>query len=292
MKTVRMTGRHSAAAVTVCLTVCLTAGCETAPSDTGSEPAPLPATESAGQTPARTEAQHHYFHTSEQPHPAEWGYAGDTSPAHWGQLSPDYALADTGTQQSPIDISSAAPAQLPPLRFDYHPSRIDLVYNGHTIEEIEDRASHLTIDNQTFTLEQFHFHSPSEHTVDGRHFDMEMHLVHKSDDGAVAVIGVFIEAGQSNPAYDNVWDYLPTAENRERKSDTTVDASQLLPQEPRHYSYTGSFTTPPCTEDVTWILMASPVELSQDQIDRFRAVIHNNNRPVQLLNGRTVQVSE
>ena len=286
----QMTARMAAAGLIVCLTV----GCETAPSDADSGSTPTPARSASPTPPAsdKKDTGHHYFHTSEQPHAAEWSYAGDTSPAHWGNLSPDYALADTGKHQSPIDISSPAPAQLPHLLFNYHPSRIDLVYNGHTIEEIENRESLLTFDNQTFTLEQFHFHSPSEHTVDGRHFDMEMHLVHKSDDGRVAVIGVFIESGKSNPAYDSVWDYLPTSDNRERKSETSVNASVLLPENTRHYSYTGSFTTPPCTEDVSWILMASPVQLSKDQIEKFRAVIKNNNRPVQSLNGRVVQVSD
>ncbi len=242
------------------------------------------------QPPKDASSEHHYFHTAEQPHKVEWSYSGETGPDHWGELSPDYVLARTGKQQSPIDLTGASAGNSEALRFDYHASQIDLVYNGHTIEEIEDHKSLLFIGEKEFVLEQFHFHSPSEHTVDGKHFAMEMHLVHKSSDGNVAVVAVFIEEGDDNAAYDVVWDYLPNDANRERKQSTTVDAGALLPQRRQHFSYTGSFTTPPCTEDVQWIVMKNAVALSKEQIARFRAIIDHNNRPVQPLNGRTISL--
>ena len=237
-------------------------------------------------------SEHHYFHKTEQPHKAEWGYSGDTGPNHWGDLSPDYVLAKTGKKQSPIDLTGSTAGDSMSLRFDYHASQIDLVYNGHTIEEIENQKSLLLFGEQEFVLEQFHFHSPSEHTVDGKHFAMEMHLVHKSSDDTVAVVAVFIEEGEDNAAFDAVWDYLPTEANRERTQSTTVDAGALLPQSRQHFVYTGSFTTPPCTEDVQWIVMKNAVALSKEQIARFRAIIDHNNRPVQPLNGRTISLSE
>jgi carbonic anhydrase len=235
---------------------------------------------------------HHYFHKEEQTHKADWSYTGDGSPEHWGDLSSEYALAKTGKQQSPIDISGAVATNLPTIQFAYHPSKIDLVYNGHTVEEVEDKASSLQVGDEQFVLQQFHFHSPSEHTVDGKHFAMEMHLVHQSDSGKIAVVAVLIEEGEDNPAFDAVWDYLPNAANRERKSSTTIDAVVLLPENHKYYSYQGSFTTPPCTEEVSWMVLATPVELSKVQIEKFQAIIHGNNRPVQPLNGRTILVSE
>lgn len=242
--------------------------------------------------PKQGEEEHHYFHKEEKPHAAEWGYTGDTSPSRWGDLSPDYALAKTGKEQSPVDIEGALATNLPKLEISYHPAKIDLVYNGHTVEEMEEKGSTLTYGKQTFELQQFHFHSPSEHTVDGRHFAMEMHLVHKSEAGKVAVVGVLIEEGKSNAAFDGVWDYLPSDSNRERKADVTIDASTLLPENRQYYSYQGSFTTPPCTEGVLWMVMKEPVQLSKEQVERFRAIIKGNNRPVQPLNGRTVSVSD
>lgn len=239
-----------------------------------------------------TESDHHYFHKTEQPHAAAWGYTGDTGPSHWGDLCPDYVLAKTGTRQSPIDIRDAAGEALPPIEFDYRPARIDLVYNGHTVEEKEDGTSSVTVGGKRYVLQQFHFHSPSEHTLDGRHTAMEMHLVHKGDGGEVAVVGVMIEEGtRDNAAFAGIWDYLPNAENRTREAEVTIDVAELLPAKHDYYHYSGSFTTPPCTEDVLWMVLRTPVQLSAAQIREFRSVITGNNRPVQPLNARTVTVS-
>ena len=139
-----------------------------------------------------------------------------------------------------------------------------------------------------FELRQFHFHAPSEHTVDGKHFPMEMHLVHKGQDGTSGVVAVFINEGQHNRAFDPVWDNLPDPTRPKREAEINIDASLLLPKDTSYYSYDGSFTTPPCTEQVKWVILAQPVNLSKQQIMRFRKVIHDNNRPVQPLNGRQV----
>ncbi len=234
---------------------------------------------------------HHYFHKAEQPHAAEWGYEGAIGPAHWGDLCPDYALASTGRRQSPIDIHGATPQDLSAVEFRYHPAVIDVLYNGHTVEEKEDLASSVVVDGVEYTLQQFHFHSPSEHTVDGAHAAMEMHLVHKSAAGDVAVVAVMIEEGAENAAFAPIWSFLPDASRPARTSSTTVDAGALLPAGRRYYRYDGSFTTPPCTEGVLWVVLLEPVQLSGTQIAQFRAVIEGNNRPVQPLNGRSIAVS-
>ncbi len=273
----------------LCLII-LQAGCGDAPPASNVTPVGETSTTSpAGVVTENVdEPVHCYFHKEEQPHAAEWAYDGAKGPEHWGDLSPEYLLAKTGRRQSPIDIVAVESASLPAIEFGYGPSMIDLVYNGHTVKEVEDHESSMTVAGKRFVLQQFHFHSPSEHTVNGRHSAMEMHLVHKSDDGTIAVIGVLIEQGADNPAFDQVWNYLPSAENRERKESITIDAATLLPTAPNYYRYTGSFTTPPCTEEVLWMLLKTPVELSEHQITTFRKIIDGNNRPVQPLNERTV----
>jgi carbonic anhydrase len=247
---------------------------EAVPEDSVAEPSETP--------------MHRYFHKEEQPHAAEWGYKGKKGPDHWGDLSPDYVLAKTGRRQSPIDVQAVEPSSISAIEFGYGPSLIDLVYNGHTVEEVEDHHSSITVNGKRYVLQQFHFHSPSEHTVHGRHSAMEMHLVHKNDDGTIAVIGVLIEQGSDNPAFDQAWNYLPSDTNRERKESVTIDAATLLPIDQNYYRYTGSFTTPPCTENVLWMILKTPVELSEHQIATFQKIIDGNNRPVQPLNDRTV----
>lgn len=233
--------------------------------------------------------EHHYLHHTEQSAPAHWSYAGETGPEHWGDLSPDYALAKTGRMQSPIDIGATAAGDEPALAFDYGSESIQLVYNGHTVQEGSSKTSSISLGGTEYVLQQLHFHSPSEHTVGGRSFPMEMHLVHQSADGHIAVVGVLIREGAENPAFAPLWANLPDEANRERKAATRVELAKLLPAERASYRYEGSFTTPPCTEGVKWILLRAPTELSKGQIEAFRAVIHGNNRPVQPLNGRVIR---
>ena len=235
-------------------------------------------------------AEHPYFHKTEkdQPHAAEWGYSGRIGPTHWGELAPEFILAKAGKQQSPIDIHHTLPKSLPTLEFNYQPSRIHLIYNGHTIQENEDPGGFAMANGRNFKLQQFHFHAPSEHTVDGQQFPMEMHLVHKADDGTSGVVAVLIKEGAHNRAFDPVWDILPDATRPKKEAETSIDASSLLPKDTSYFSYDGSFTTPPCTEQVKWVILAQPVSLSKQQIMRFRKVIHDNNRPVQPLNQRQV----
>ncbi len=238
-----------------------------------------------------TNPEHHYFHKKEQPHAAEWGYEGDIGPEYWGDLNPSYTLAKYGKLQSPISISKSIEKELPHIVFNYRPVKINLVYNGHTIEE-EEGGSHVLVNEDLFELKQFHFHAPSEHTINGKHADMEMHLVHKAKDGTVAVVAVMIEQGAENRSFTSIWENLPTPVKKEVQVARTVDATDLLPHSHAYYRYRGSFTTPPCTEGVIWLVLATPIELSQRQIDKFKSIINNNNRPVQHLNERKIYLSD
>ena len=245
------------------------------------------------QEGSKTESPvHHYLHKKEQPHAAEWSYTGKTGPSHWGDLSREYVLAKTGKRQSPIDIRRPVGKRLPKLSFNYKPSRIRLIYNGHSIQENEEPGGYTISGEKQYALQQFHFHSPSEHTVDGKHFPMEMHLVHQAEDGALGVVSVLIQAGEHNKSFDPVWNMLPDADQPTRSSEAKIDAMSLLPQNYSYYAYSGSLTTPPCTEKVKWAILTTPVSLSNEQITRFRHVINGNNRPVQPFNGRIVLRSQ
>jgi carbonic anhydrase len=228
-----------------------------------------------------------------------WHYEGAEGPEHWGSLSPKFSTCGTGRSQSPIDIANPQPGgaaapltlQFPPstLTVAHHEHVADGINNGHTIQINYTGADTLTLGSESYGLAQYHFHGPSEHTVNGKHSPMEMHLVHKSAGGKLAVVGVLIDEGAHNKAFDPVWANLPTQKGMETHYPAvTVDVDDLLPSARRSYRYEGSLTTPPCSEGVSWIVMTTPIQLSAEQIRAFTQLIRDNNRPTQPLNGRTV----
>jgi carbonic anhydrase len=233
--------------------------------------------------------------SAEAPH---WTYEGEAGPASWGRLSPDFAACSAGNRQSPIDIGKTAPASLPELRAAFRPVELriahhehvaDAINNGHTIQVNYTEGDSLTVGDASYELVQYHFHSPSEHTIGGRHWPMEMHLVHQSGSGGLAVVAVLIEEGAHNAAFDPVWSHLPRQKGVESHLEhVKVNVDDLLPGTRTTYRYDGSLTTPPCSEGVKWLVMTAPVALSPEQISAFTALIKGNNRPVQALNGRAV----
>jgi len=219
-----------------------------------------------------------------------WSYSGDTGPEHWGQLSPDYAACSQGKQQSPVSITDAQHSKLPVIEFDYQPSALAVINNGHTIQVNYASGSSITIDGKTYNLVQFHFHHVSETTMKGKHSPLEGHLVHKSADGKLAVVAVLFDEGKPNPAITTVWSNLPKSEGSENKpSGVEVNATQLLPDKFEYYTFPGSLTTPPCSEGVTWLVMSHKMTASKEQIAAFAKLYPNNYRPVQPLNGRKIQ---
>lgn len=247
----------------------------------------------AQEPPAISPVVHHYFLKDKHQPEAKWGYTGEIAPQFWGKLSPKYRLAAEGNRQSPINIpsQSTVPAQLPILRFQYQKERIAAVNNGHTIQHNEKRGSFLHVGDRVYALEQFHFHVPSEHTIDGRHADMEIHFVHKSEKlGDVVVVAVMVYADSSKPAVDiPLYTEIPKQINEVAEAkDIYRNPADLLPLDHRYFTYRGSFTTPPCTEGVHWIVMKSPVVIRPEVLAAFKRAIGSNNRPVQNHNDREI----
>jgi carbonic anhydrase len=149
-------------------------------------------------------------------------------------------------------------------------------------------AGSATLDGVEYKLLQFHFHTPSEEKIDGKSYPLVAHLVHKNAEGQLAVVAVLFKAGKENAALKPVFDHLPAKEGETRKLDVAVDAADLLPANRAYYAFTGSLTTPPCSEEVRWQVLKTPVELSSSQLAAFRKLYRMNARPVQPLNGRKV----
>ncbi len=230
---------------------------------------------------------------SEEPKPAEkphWSYEGDTGPANWGSLEAEYSTCASGREQSPIDIADAQGGEGPKINFNYQAEPLKIRNSGHDIVVHLPNAGNIVVGDRTFTLVQLHFHSPSEHTLEGRQTAAEMHLVHQDGDD-LAVVGVMLEiGGEANPAFEPIWKNLPTQVSEEPNAiqGVSINPLDLLPQTHGSYRYRGSLTTPPCSEGVSWFLLDTPVTLSSLQIETLRAVHQGNFRPVQPLNDRTL----
>ncbi|HEY8076041.1 MAG TPA: carbonic anhydrase family protein [Labilithrix sp.] len=223
-----------------------------------------------------------------QPH---WGYDGANGPEHWAELDRDLAICKSGARQSPIDLSLDLPADPSAvLSFAYAPVALHARNNGHTVQVRSDGASSVTFAGVRYTLKQFHFHSPAEHTLAGRAFDLEMHLVHASDDGALLVIGVLFARGKPNALLAPAFDAIPASEADGERSvpGVAIDLHGFV--EPARFArYDGSLTTPPCSEGVKWFVSLDSAEVSDDQIARFRAATHGaSSRPIQPTNGRPI----
>jgi carbonic anhydrase len=221
-----------------------------------------------------------------------WSYEGESGPEHWGDLSPDFAACAKGVEQSPVDIPASTPVNPADIAFSYRPSAVNIFNNGHTVQVNYDQGSSITLDGATYNLVQFHFHAASEHAIGGAHQPLEIHLVHRNAQGGLAVVGVLLKAGAENAAYAPVLQNLPAQESQPAPvAGATVNAGKLLPAQRSYWRYDGSLTTPPCTEGVKWLVMNTPVELSEAQIAAFTSVFQNDARPVQPFNSRTFLLS-
>lgn len=235
----------------------------------------------AATTP-KTGAQHRGGH---------WSYDGASGPQAWARLKPEFAKCGSGSRQSPIDIRDGIRVDLDPVRFDYQPSAFSVLDNGHTVQVNVAPGNSIEVMGRRFELMQFHFHRPSEERIDGRAFDMVVHLVHKGADGRLAVVAVLLERGSAQPQVQAVWNNLPLECGDEVSASAAIDLAGLLPEDRRYFVYMGSLTTPPCSEGVLWMVMQQPVGISAQQIDIFARLYPMNARPIQQASGRLIKQS-
>jgi len=224
----------------------------------------------------------------------EWSYAGAHGPKHWGEIKADYASCKSGKTQSPIDIRGAVRADLPPIQFDYHAAPLDIIDNGHTVQINYAPGSSISVGGQRYELAQFHFHEPSEERIDGKGYAMVAHFVHKNPEGKLAVVAVLMKKGGApNPFVKTLWSHLPKEKEKEETvAGVSVDPTTFLPKDHAYYTFSGSLTTPPCSEGVTWFVLKTPVGISDAQAARFGKLYSHNARPVQARNDRAIQVSK
>ena len=219
-----------------------------------------------------------------------WTYGGHEGPAKWGSLDPEFATCKLGKTQSPIDIHGAKHSDLPAIQFAYKPSPLKVIDNGHTIQVNYAPGSSIDVGGTRYELVQFHFHKPSEEKINGQSHAMVAHLVHKGADGKLAVVAVLLDAGGASALIDTIWTHLPKEKEKEvLVENVTIDATELLPAKKGYYTFQGSLTTPPCSEDVRWFVLKTPLKITGNEIAAFGKIYPMNARPTQPLNGRELK---
>jgi carbonic anhydrase len=221
----------------------------------------------------------------------QWGYEGEGAPAAWGALKPEFATCANGTRQSPIDIRGGIRVDLEPIQFDYRPVSFQVIDNGHTVQANVAPGNSIVVAGRRYELLQFHFHRPSEESINGRRFEMVAHLVHKDAEGRLAVVAVLMDQGKAHPMVQLVWNSLPLERAETVQSPVPIDMNLMLPEDRRYYTYMGSLTTPPCSEGVRWMVLKQPATLSPEQAGIFARLYPMNARPVQQTAGRLIKES-
>lgn len=220
-----------------------------------------------------------------------WGYEGTNHPDRWGEISSEYETCSTGLFQSPIHLTSSNLIRKKgKIETYYQATPLVINNNGHTIEIKYEPGSYILINKQKYELKQFHFHSPSEHMLNGKKSEIELHLVHQNEQGKIVVIGLLIEEGKANTTLSTIWENLSEKEGIQKIKDKTIDASNLIVNNPTYFQYQGSLTTPPCSENVIWNVIKEPLEASRQQIEQFTNLYPMNARPIQEHNDRLVEL--
>jgi len=220
-----------------------------------------------------------------------WAYEGAAGPQAWGELKPEFALCAKGQRQSPIDLQGGLSVDLEPVRFHYQASRFAVVDNGRTVKVTMATGNAIELGGGRYELQYFTFHRPGEGRIDGREFEMSLHLVHRNEQGRLAVVALLLDPGPPHPAVQQVLNNLPLERHDEVQARVALDVAELLPADRRYYTYMGSLSTPPCSEGVQWVVMRHPVTVSPEQIELFARLYPMNARPVQAAGGRRIMQS-
>lgn len=220
-----------------------------------------------------------------------WSYSGLGAPENWPKLQGG-ATCGSGKRQSPIDIRGGIRVDLEAIRFDYRPSLFRITDNGHTVQVDVGEGNNITVMGRSWQLTQIQFHRPSEERVNGKTFEMSAHLVHRDYANNLAIIAVLMDRGMEHPVIQTLWNHMPLDTGLSvEPPNVTVDLAKLLPERRDYYTYMGSLTTPPCTENVLWMVFKDPVMVSPEQIGIFARLYPNNARPIQPTHDRLIKES-
>lgn len=224
---------------------------------------------------------------------ADWSYEGDTGPEHWAKLESKNVLCSGGKNQSPVNIDTQRTVDIKqePIKLNYSMLVAERIKNtGHSIQVDMRSGGVISLDGKDFELKQFHFHTPSENRVNGKSFPMEAHFVHQNDTGELAVLAMMFVPGKADQTLIKLWEKMPyKVGDSARLSASALKNIESDSHFSNYYRFNGSLTTPPCSEGVRWIVMQTPMTVSEEQVKALQKALKNpNNRPVQALNARLI----
>ncbi|WKK66661.1 carbonic anhydrase [Lutimonas zeaxanthinifaciens] len=233
----------------------------------------------------------------EESHEMEWSYEGETSPEHWAELEKNSDCL--GNRQSPINILDINVVEddnkESVINLHYSPSTIlkKVRNNGHSIQFDFDKGDSIAYNKINYNLVQIHFHEPSEHTINGIRYPIEIHLVHQSKEKYYTVLSVFGVEGEKSEAIEEMESFLPLKKGEEREINKAFDLSRIFPENKTYYSYGGSLTTPPCSETVQWVIFKNPIVISLEEVLKLKDNMPlENYRNEQPINNRLVYLHE
>jgi len=239
----------------------------------------------------------------------QWTYMdGPGGPENWGSLSKENFACIKGKSQSPININvdRAVKAEMAPLEFLYRPSPLSIVDNGYTVMVNYGEGSNVIAEGRQYRLVQFHFHKPSEEAINGDRTDMVAHLVHQHHDGSFLEVSVLMSTKppastrrylwgndevKGNSLIQTLWNNVPLVKGKVETPPVVIDVNQLLPADRGYFTYMGSLSTPPCTENVLRYVMKTPIYVSPEQVKNFDRIYPMNARPLQPKGDRLVKES-
>ncbi|NMG71541.1 carbonic anhydrase family protein [Azoarcus communis] len=249
-------------------------------------PAPTPA-RPAASTPEPLVAPPSPPQPSTTPALTGWSYTGETGPDRWGKLRPDWRICEEGVRQSPIDLRNGIAVDLEPVKFDYRATQFRITDTGNMLRVQLGDGMSMEVRGKRYALEHLTLHQPSGERVGGAASDMEVNFYHRNAEGEVAMLGVLLERGDSaNDMLQTLLNHLPLERGSTYAPDATIDLNGFIPTATGHFLYSGSLTTPPCTEGVIWVVLKTPVTLSEDQLAIFTRLHPRNARPIQPSHGR------
>jgi len=225
-----------------------------------------------------------------------WSYEGETSPENWAEIEKDSDCG--GMSQSPInitvnDVTESSSQNNLKILYSRETKLNKVVNNGHSIQFDFDKGDSINYNDKIYQLIQLHLHEPSEHTINGVRYPIEIHLVHKSNQGELTVLSVLGEEGKESEFFEFFESFLPIENGKSKIIDHKLPLIELQPKKRDYYSYSGSLTTPPCSENVNWIIFKNQMQVSHDEIMHFKENMPlNNYRNVQAINDRTVYLNK